>query len=98
MFKTVDTICDYCGAEREDVLVSAVNMDDGTQVVEAVMCECGRQMTLRVGGPRPIFAPGFFSHDGNPRRLEVQYTDADGKVHRHNIKDKIDPNPKGGAY
>jgi hypothetical protein len=44
----------------------------------------------RVYSPcRAIFGHGFFSHD-RPRRVEVSYTDNEGKTHRQDITHKVD--------
>lgn len=95
-YKTVDVLCSKCGAEREDVLV-AVSSDGENEVVERVECECGEEMTIRVGAPRAIFANGFFAHD-RPRRIGVEFTDEDGKVHRKDLTHKVNLNEGGGVY
>lgn len=92
-FKTIDAIC-KCGHEAKDVLVAVVG-----ESVEAVPCErCGEEMTICVGAPRAIFSNGFFSYDGNPRRVEIEITDEDGKRHRKDVTHKLNPNAPGGAY
>ena len=91
-FRTVDCVCG-CGAERADVLVSVVE-----GAAEEVFCEeCGRAMGQVIGGPRAIFANGFFSHTF-PRRIETSYTDADGKVHRKDITHSVNTSVAGGSY
>jgi predicted nucleic acid-binding Zn ribbon protein len=85
-YRSYDYRCPECGRQEEYL----VELDEEGLPV-APMCGCSVNPIMeRVYSPiRAVFGHGFFSHD-RPRRVEVSYTDEDGKTHRQDITHKVD--------
>ena len=85
--------CPGCDKHFEDLVQVSAEGE-----YEMPFClDCGLDY-VRVFTPTATqFSATFFSHD-RPRRVEIGYTDADGKEHRKNVTHKINLNDAPGQF
>lgn len=93
-YRLMEYVCPDCGRQEEFL----VELDEeGVPVAPLCYCE-ERPRMERVYSPiRAVFGHGFFSHD-RPRRIEVSYTDDEGRTHRQDLTHKIDVNNAPGTF
>lgn len=85
-FRLYQVRCPFCLIEEEQLC----DLDkDGLPVMPHCTCEERPQMERVFTPITATYSASFWSHD-RPRRIEVGYTDAEGKRHRMDVTHKLD--------